>query len=237
MAEMLRYNAGKAPLSLIPASFTKTLVDHYIGRQLPVATRLIWQVGAVLDFGAKKYTAHNWRTGGSWTSCLNSAIRHLVKMVEGAVIDDESGLPETGHLGCNLAFLLEFQLRGSGTDDRFILPKHDRAANSFEVPLHHPLFNIWNSLLAWQEGGDVDRLKDAIIALADYVENDTPPPFGAVSPVPPTTGPDETEQLVLQYLNDGKLETTKVVLDAGASRFADAPRRPFYSRIFSGLAA
>lgn len=159
---MLRYNAGKVPLSLIPTSFTKVIVDHHN----PVPTRLIWQVGKVLDFGAQKYTAHNWRSGGSWSSCLDSALRHLFRMLEGAATDDESGLPETGHLGCNLAFLLEFQTHGLGTDDRFQV----EGSPSINSDSDNPLIGILGQLLAWQDGGEIDHLKGAITQLADYVE-------------------------------------------------------------------
>ena len=237
MAEMLRYNAGKAPLSLIPATFTKAIVDHYAGHGLPIPTRLIWQVGAVLDFGAKKYTAHNWRQGGSWTSCLNSALRHLVKMIEGNQIDDESGLPESGHLGCNLAFLLEFDWRGTGKDDRFILSDLEREAVAFELGDHHPLVKIWSYLLDWQEGGNKFSLELAVVELAAYVENNgTPPTSSAVQP--------DADQLELLNI-DGSVTKVGITppsgrvqaMDFAYVRFPAEPRKPFFSRIFSGLAA
>lgn len=100
---MLRYNSGKIPLSLLPASYT-------------------YYAGMGLAYGAIKYNAHNWRRGGSWTKAYESMQRHMDAWREGEDIDAESGLPHLALAGCNLAFLTEFFDKKIGVDDRFRYP-------------------------------------------------------------------------------------------------------------------
>ncbi|RWM27899.1 MAG: hypothetical protein EOR77_30740 [Mesorhizobium sp.] len=112
MAEMLRYNQGKLRLSLLPTSFIRALSHNLGGALIEETTR-------VLEFGAEKYSPNNWRTSGSWIKVFDSALRHAFKFACGEEYDQESGLHHLGHLGCNLAFLLEFEEQRSGVDDRY----------------------------------------------------------------------------------------------------------------------
>lgn len=100
---MFRFNTGKAPVSLVPASYTAYCT-------------------AGLAYGALKYAEHNWRRGDKWTKVYESMQRHLDAFREGEDIDAESGLPHLALAGCNLAFLTEFYDKGLGTDDRFRYP-------------------------------------------------------------------------------------------------------------------
>lgn len=178
---MLRYNAGKAPLALIPSSFFEAIVNSALEANLPVPTKLIWQVGQVLDFGAQKYSAHNWRKGGPWSSVLNSALRHMVWMVAGRRIDPESGLSEAGHLGCNIAFLLEFFHTGVGEDDRY---KVDWTP-SLEGEQEPSLIWVLEPLLRFRDGGSVDCLREAAYELARWVEAQAEEPQPSNLVVPP----------------------------------------------------
>lgn len=166
---MLRYNAGKEPLSLIPTSFIEAIFNtaYELGAETP--TTLVWQVGQVLDFGANKYAAHNWRKGGSWSSVMNSALRHLMWMVDGRRVDPESDLPEAGHLGCNIAFLLEFATLGVGEDDRFITPEQGPDLAGDPRP---SLVWVLDALLAFRDGGEIEALRVAAWELARWVESD-----------------------------------------------------------------
>lgn len=100
---MLRYNSGKHRLTLIPASLNR-------------------YTGAVLEYGAIKYSANNWRKGGSWTSAIDSLQRHLDAFREGENFDAESALPHLAHMAFNVMILIEFFDKGFGTDDRFRYP-------------------------------------------------------------------------------------------------------------------
>jgi hypothetical protein len=99
----LRYNTSKIPLSLVPVT-------------------LGLYVAAVMDFGAKKYAAHNWRKGFKYTSILDSLRRHLVAFEAGEDYDPESKLHHLAHLACNVAFLIEHVEQGYGEDDRYPIP-------------------------------------------------------------------------------------------------------------------
>ncbi|WP_204332940.1 dATP/dGTP diphosphohydrolase domain-containing protein, partial [Klebsiella pneumoniae] len=74
---------------------------------------------AALGYGAIKYSANNWRRGGSWTSGYESLQRHLDAWREGEDIDDESGLPHLAQIAFGVMLLIEFYDKGIGTDDRF----------------------------------------------------------------------------------------------------------------------
>lgn len=163
---MLRYNEGKLPLSLIPTSFFEAIFNTAYEIGISPPTQLIRLVGAVLDFGAKKYAAHNWRKGGSWASVLNSGLRHLLLMIEGEENDPESGLSHAGHLGCNIAFLLEFAHTQSGDDDR-----HKVALDlGLDADAEPSLIWVLDPLLRFRDGGSIDDLREAAWELARYVE-------------------------------------------------------------------
>lgn len=59
----------------------------------------------VLEFGANKYAAHNWKRGLKVTETLDSLMRHLVALNDGEDNDPESKLPHIGHILCNAMFL------------------------------------------------------------------------------------------------------------------------------------
>lgn len=95
----LRYSTGKLPLALVPPE-----------AELAIA--------AVLRHGAKKYAPRNWERGMAWSECIACLKRHLKKWEMGEHTDDESGLPHLWHLFTNAAFLVVYEARAIGTDDR-----------------------------------------------------------------------------------------------------------------------
>lgn len=105
--QALRYNQGKAPLSMVPSE-------------------LIEEVAKVLEFGATKYARDNWRQGMSWNQTLDSCLRHLMKWNSGEDIDPESGLCHLSHAACNIAFLLSFRLTHNEMDDRYVAGSNNR---------------------------------------------------------------------------------------------------------------
>lgn len=62
-----------------------------------VPPRALLQVGAVMAYGAQKYSAHNWRKGISVSRYLGAAMRHILAVVAGEDNDPESGLPHLAH--------------------------------------------------------------------------------------------------------------------------------------------
>ena len=99
MSKALKYDNGKAPISLIP-------VEAVIGE------------AAVFGFGATKYGRHNFRLGLEHTRVLDAAMRHILAIVNGEDIDPESGLPHWAHARCCLAMYAFYQVNGIGIDDR-----------------------------------------------------------------------------------------------------------------------
>jgi len=87
----IRYDQGKTDWSLMPFE-------------------AIEEINKVLDFGAKKYAAHNWKKGEGfkYTRVLNSLLRHVFAYMRGEDKDPESGLSHLAHAGCNIVFLLYY---------------------------------------------------------------------------------------------------------------------------------
>lgn len=96
----LRYNEGKRSWSLVDFKALEPMVE-------------------VLEYGRDKYTvklpdgkvisgAHNWKKGLDMMQILESLSRHLFAMMDGELIDPESGKPHIGHLMCNAMFWSHF---------------------------------------------------------------------------------------------------------------------------------
>lgn len=71
----------------------------------------------VLQFGAKKYAAHNWRGGLAYSRLIAAALRHTFAILRGERIDPESGLPHVDHLGCCWMFLSNMMKTRPDMDD------------------------------------------------------------------------------------------------------------------------
>lgn len=77
------------------------------------------EVSKVLTFGAKKYGPNNWRYGMHWSRLIGATLRHIFAFMRREDLDEETGLSHIAHAMCCLMFLLEFQKRKSGCDDRW----------------------------------------------------------------------------------------------------------------------
>lgn len=96
----LKFDQGKPDMSLLSPYFLE-------------------EVTKVLDFGKKKYAAHNWRKGFIWSRPAAAALRHIFSWLKGEDKDPESGLSHLAHAACCLMFLIEFIETKNGTDDRY----------------------------------------------------------------------------------------------------------------------
>lgn len=76
------------------------------------------RVGEVLQHGAKKYAPRNWERGMRWGRLLGAAFRHLFAWARGQNRDPETGFSHLAHAACCVLFLLAYEERGIGTDDR-----------------------------------------------------------------------------------------------------------------------
>ena len=101
-----KYDAEKARLDLVP----------------PEAELA---VGEVFAYGARLYGDRNWEKGMSWGRNIAAARRHIAKFMRGEEDDDESGLPHLAHAIVDLMFVLAYDIRGTGTDDRGLVSYQD----------------------------------------------------------------------------------------------------------------
>lgn len=72
----------------------------------------------VFEYGAKKYKKNNWQKGMNWSVPLSCAARHLICMINGEELDEESGLAHRGHIFCNIVMLWTFLETYPEGDDR-----------------------------------------------------------------------------------------------------------------------
>lgn len=77
------------------------------------------ELAKVLDFGKRKYDAHNWRGGITWSRVIDSALRHINAFNDGEDMDPESGLNHIAHAMCNCMFLLNYYRTHKEKDDRY----------------------------------------------------------------------------------------------------------------------
>lgn len=72
--------------------------------------RAIEEVSAVLAYGARKYSADNWRRATpdeARPRYVGAALRHLFAYLKGERNDPESGYPHLAHAVTSLLFVLE----------------------------------------------------------------------------------------------------------------------------------
>jgi hypothetical protein len=75
-------------------------------------------ISEILTSGAIKYDARNWEKGMDWSRPYGALNRHLWAWWNGEDKDPESGKSHLWHVGCNVLFLIAFEKRGVGKDDR-----------------------------------------------------------------------------------------------------------------------
>lgn len=76
------------------------------------------ELAKVLDFGAKKYSAHNWRKGIQWSRVIGAALRHIEAFNDGENFDQETGLCHLAHAMCCCMFALNYFHTHPELDDR-----------------------------------------------------------------------------------------------------------------------
>lgn len=94
-----KFDAEKVPLDLLPFAALE-------------------EVAAVLALGAGKYGRYNWRGGMDWCRLLGACLRHLFAWAKREEADPESGLSHLAHAACCILFLIDYEKRGAGQDDR-----------------------------------------------------------------------------------------------------------------------
>ena len=98
--EAKKLDSGKPPLSLI----SRTALE---------------EEAKVMAYGVGKYGTHNWRQGMDFSRLMDAALRHIYAFADGEDKDKETGLSHLAHARCCLAFLIEYEGKKLGKDDRF----------------------------------------------------------------------------------------------------------------------
>lgn len=92
-------DGGKPPLHLLPPD-------------------ALLEITRVLDFGARKYAPRNWEKGMAWSRPYAALLRHMLAWWCGERADPETGISHLAHAGCCILFLLAYERRQIGDDDR-----------------------------------------------------------------------------------------------------------------------
>jgi hypothetical protein len=114
--EGVKHDSGKARIELVPPE-------------------VVFAVAHVLTFGAVKYNDRNWELGMSWGRVFGALMRHLwawwggkgptTKSFLFEDLDSETGMSHLWHAACCIAFLVAYEERGAGTDDRLYSTKKE----------------------------------------------------------------------------------------------------------------
>ena len=86
----LRFNEGKPRWSLVNFKSMEPMIR-------------------VLEYGADKYSDHNWQKGLNKIEILECMQRHLAALIDGEINDPESGRQHIGHIMCNAMFYSYFE--------------------------------------------------------------------------------------------------------------------------------
>ena len=108
VAEGVKFDTDKARYDLIPPEIEEAIAQ-------------------VLTFGAAKYGQRNWELGMRWGRPYAALRRHMAAWWKGENNDPETGMPHTWHAACCLAFIVAYEQRGIGTDDRHKLEVNNDA--------------------------------------------------------------------------------------------------------------
>lgn len=114
---------SKRHLCIRPMKSTEGRKDD--GGKLPydlIAPEFLAETARALQYGSIKYEPHNWARGMAWSRCFSALMRHLWAWWGGEQKDPETGFTHLSHACACLMFLVAYEARGTGTDDRWKEP-------------------------------------------------------------------------------------------------------------------
>lgn len=103
MIEGIKHDDDKLRMDLIPPEAMNALAE-------------------VLTIGAVKYGDRNWEKGIAWSRVFGATMRHIWSWFARQDLDQETRLSHLKHAFCNLAFLVTYEERHEGQDDRSTFP-------------------------------------------------------------------------------------------------------------------
>lgn len=90
----LRDNKAKLPVSWVPLCVIEAIAA------------VLWRNS---QSGGGKYPDHNWQKGATFSTPLDSLLRHAMKRAQGEKIDPDDKLPHSWKILCNAAFLVFYE--------------------------------------------------------------------------------------------------------------------------------
>jgi hypothetical protein len=94
-----KFDSNKPPLDLL---------DRYA----------LEQIANALQYGAQKYSRHNWRDGISQSRLISAAMRHILAHNDGENKDTESQCLHLAHAACCIMFAMNMLVTRPDLDDR-----------------------------------------------------------------------------------------------------------------------
>ncbi len=85
-----------------------------------IAPEMQIALGEILGFGAQKYSCRNWEEGMKWGRVFASLMRHMWAWWGKAESDPETGKSHLWHAAACIMFLIAYEARSVGEDDRAI---------------------------------------------------------------------------------------------------------------------
>lgn len=98
-SEGTKHDVGKDPWHLLPWDSLRCITKVFL-------------------FGAGKYSERNWEKGMDWDRNYRACIEHLSSWFQTGEPDPESGYSHLWHAGACILFLITYELRGLGRDNR-----------------------------------------------------------------------------------------------------------------------
>lgn len=92
--------------------------DHGKAPYHLLAPEMLEATAQVLKFGADKYAPRNWEKGMDWSRPYSALMRHMWAWWKGEGKDPETGMSHLWHASCCIMFLIAYEERKTGNDDR-----------------------------------------------------------------------------------------------------------------------
>lgn len=99
LSDHLKEDGGKVRFELFPGDALEAISD-------------------ILTYGASKYKDRGWEEGMDWSRVFGALMRHLWAWWQRKGVDVETGRSHLWHAGCCIVFLIAYEARDVGKDDR-----------------------------------------------------------------------------------------------------------------------
>jgi len=107
-----------------------------------IPPELLYAVGTVLTYGARKYASENWRKGIKYKRIYGGIMRHITAWFNGENDDPESELSHLWHAAAGLMFLITYGMHGCSYDKFDDRPNMGTSPETLKNVLHNTLERI-----------------------------------------------------------------------------------------------